>query len=88
MEKMKKITFEVPESTFLLDMVYYWRESNGNSVKAMGYFEGDYIADGAVVRAHSNKHIQTFEKEEQTDVAQPEEKPAEESGTVPCNGGR
>lgn len=32
--------------------------------------------------------IITTKKEVKTDVAQPEEKPAEESGTVPCNGGR
>lgn len=59
--KVKKITFEFPEDTYLIDMVYYRRIGNGVS-KAEGIFSESVLTDGNDIQAWSNTWFKTEER--------------------------
>ena len=58
--KTKRITIEIPESTFLIDLTYYWKNAHG-VVKASGFLENAYLTDGTVAKAFSN-HFSVMEE--------------------------
>jgi len=63
MGNLKKITLEIPESTYLMDIVYYWKNKNG-TVKAVGTYSEESLTDENVIQAWSNRYTQTEEKED------------------------
>ena len=58
----KRITIEIPESAYMMDMVYYWKHADG-VVKANGVFDADDLTDGNILKAWSNRFTKTEAKE-------------------------
>lgn len=64
--KVKKITFEFPEDTYLIDMVYYRRTGNGVS-KAEGIFSESVLTNGNDIQAWSNTWFKTEERNDDSE---------------------
>ena len=62
MNNLKKITLELPESAFLMDITYYWKNKTG-TVKANGMYDENSLKDGNTVKAWSNTYAQTEERD-------------------------
>lgn len=60
--KLKKITLEIPEETYLIDITYYHRVGEGIS-KANGVFSEAVLFDGSIIKAWSNNYAVTQEVE-------------------------
>lgn len=56
-----KIILEVPESTYLVDFNYYWKNGN-DSIKACGIFDENYLVDGNTINACSDRFVSTRRK--------------------------
>lgn len=62
MAGLKKITLVIPDSAFLMDMVYYWKNEDG-VVKANAVFDKKDLTDGNILTAYSNRFTKTEAKE-------------------------
>lgn len=61
MNKLKKITLEIPESTYLMDISYYWKNEN-RGVKATGIFDEEELVDNNLIKAWCLNFLVTEER--------------------------
>lgn len=63
MGKLKKVIFEIPESAYLMDVTYYWKDKKG-TVKAVGTYDESHLIDGHTLKGWSNDYLKTEKREE------------------------
>lgn len=52
-ENTKKVTIVIPESTELIDIVYYWRDCTGLAIKSSAVLVDESCNDGTVATIFS-----------------------------------